>query len=157
MRISFDLDDTLICYGGVTPCEPAPAWYWRWVTTDEPLRLGARSLLRTLNEQGWEVWINTTSRRSPGSVKRWLKGYDIHIAEVVNQDIHEQHFRRSGNEYPPTKNPGAFGIDLHVDDSQGVRIEGERYGCRVLVVSPSDESWAQKVLAAVDQVSKQGE
>jgi hypothetical protein len=28
----------------------------------------------------------------------------------------------------PSKNPRAFGIDLHVDDSEGVKLEGKKYG-----------------------------
>ena len=49
----------------------------------------------------------------------------------------------------PSKNPAAFGISLHVDDSDGVRLEGERHGFRVVVLSPDDEGWVRKVLAAV--------
>jgi len=46
-----------------------------------------------------------------------------------------------------TKYPPQFGIDLLVDESEGVRIEGERYGFAVLVVSPTDADWAAKVRA----------
>jgi hypothetical protein len=50
----------------------------------------------------------------------------------------------------PSKYPPAFGIDLHVDDSEGVGLEGQRYGFAVVVVSPEDPDWAARVLEAVD-------
>jgi hypothetical protein len=52
----------------------------------------------------------------------------------------------------PSKFPPAFGIDLHVDDSEGVRMEGQEYGFRVVQVDPHDIFWMHKVLHAVDDV-----
>ena len=51
----------------------------------------------------------------------------------------------------PSKYPPAFGIDFHVDDSEGVKIEGEEHGFRVVIVRPDDEHWARVVLDAVVQ------
>ncbi|NQD57776.1 hypothetical protein HP546_20795, partial [Pseudomonas sp. CM25] len=55
----------------------------------------------------------------------------------------------------PSKLPSAFDIDLHVDDSEGVRLEGVDHGFRVVVVCPKDENWAQKVLDAAVAVQEQ--
>ncbi len=152
MRISFDLDDTIICYQECVPHEPALPWYWRLVAGDEPLRLGARELMRGLQARGWEVWIYTTSCRDPGSVRRWLWCHGVRVAGVINQHIHDWHFRRSPRARPPSKNPGAFGIGLHVDDSDGVRMEGEQHGFQVVVVAPEDVAWVEKVLLAVEKL-----
>ena len=43
MRISFDLDDTLICYGAEVPNEPPLPLLLRWLMADERLRLGSRA------------------------------------------------------------------------------------------------------------------
>ena len=152
MRISFDLDDTLICYGDGIPAEPPPGWFRRWLISPEPLRFGARSLIRRLAERGWDVWILTTSNRSPRTVRRWLRAYGIRIGRVINQTVYERHLGDSGFYNPPSKHPGLFGIDLHVDDSDGVRIEGEQHGFRVVVVSPDDEQWTETVFLAAEKL-----
>lgn len=145
MRISFDLDDTLICYHDGVPREPRLPWWWRSLTSEEPLRLGTRELLTALRSRGWEVWIYTTSYRSPQTVRWWLWCHGIRVGRVINQDVHDRHLRRTPRDYPPTKHPRAFGIDLHVDDSEGVREEGLVHGFRVVVVSPGDPDWAARV------------
>src|SRR5438067_846899 len=89
MRISFDLDDTLICYGPAVPCEPRPAWHRRLFTSREPLRLGAKSLMLELEQRGWELWIYTTSYREPRSVRRWLRSHGIRVRDVINRAIHD--------------------------------------------------------------------
>jgi hypothetical protein len=150
MRISFDLDDTLICYQPDVPREPPLRWPLSWLVRDEPLRKGARGLVRRLWGCGHEVWIYTTSYRDPLSVRTWLWLHGVHVARVVNQDVHDRELRRwPGSGERPSKNPAAFGVFLHVDDSDGVRMEGERHGFRVVVVSPGDPDWTRKVLAAV--------
>jgi hypothetical protein len=145
MRISFDLDDTLICYQRSVPCEPRLPWYLKWLGGDEPLRLGARALLSELRERGWELWIYTTSYRDPTSVRLWLRCHGVRVAGVINQHVHESRFKRTGWRYPPSKNPSAFGITLHVDDSDGVRMEGDEHGFAVVVIAPEDTDWADKV------------
>jgi hypothetical protein len=156
MRISFDLDDTLICYQPGARCEPGLAWYWRLLGGNEPLRRGTRDLMRRLREQGWEIWIYTTSYRDPNSVRWWLWCHGVRVKRVINQRVHDAALRRTIHDYPPSKNPAAFGIDLHVDDSVGVRMEGEKHGFEVVVVHPEDEAWAEVVWAIAEERQRRG-
>lgn len=149
MRISFDLDDTLICYQKEVPCEPSrlPGFMQSW--WKEPLRQGTRALITELQKQGCQICICTSSYRSPLMVRLWLAAYGIRVRQVINQDVYEARLRRFSESNPPSKNPRLFGIDLHIDDSEGVRIEGDRYGFDVLVVSPDDLDWTQRIVEAV--------
>lgn len=47
------------------------------------------------------------------------------------------------------KYPSAVSIDLRVDDSEGVVIEGRKFGFQVIVVETDDQFWADKVLKAL--------
>ena len=87
----------------------------------------------------------TTSYRSAWRISRlfWLHG--IRLDGVVNQQRHDREAQARC-----TKQPPSFGIDLLIDNSEGVRIEGERHGFRVLVVAPEDAQWVEKVQAAVE-------
>ncbi len=148
MRISFDIDDTLACLPEHSAAEDSklPEFVHRWL--GEPLRVGTRSLIRDLRRQGCSVWIYTSSGRTPAYIRRWLMLYGIRVDGVVNSDRHQHVLNEQGFAKGPSKYPPAFDIDLHVDDSEGVRIEGDDHGFRVVVVCPKDESWTQKVLDA---------
>ncbi|GLO53751.1 hypothetical protein PPUN110474_51520 [Pseudomonas putida] len=151
VRISFDIDDTLACQAEHAAAEHSklPAFVHRWL--GEPLRSGTRSLIRDLRRQGCSIWIYTSSGRTPSYIRRWLMLYGIRVDGVVNSDRHQHILAVNGLENAPSKLPSAFDIDLHVDDSEGVRLEGVDHGFRVVVVCPKDENWAQKVMdAAVD-------
>src|SRR5262245_60228292 len=147
MRISFDVDDTLVCDSSVPTEQPIP-WWKRW-WYPEPLRGGTRGLMLELLAGGHQLWIYTTSYRPARYLRGWFKSFGIPIYEVVNQLRHERVVGRQG----PSKYPPAFGIDLHVDDSEGVAEEGERHRFRVVVVSPEDPDWGAKVLEAVEKRS----
>lgn len=148
MLISFDLDDTLICYGESVPREPNPVpWplrYWR----REPVRAGTRQLLRTLTAEGWRIAVYTTSFRSPRSIARLLRAYGARPEVIVNQSLHRAAVERAGLRCAPTKLPSLFGIHLHVDDSEGVAEEGRRHGFPVVLVRPDDAQWTKTVLDA---------
>jgi hypothetical protein len=81
--------------------------------------------------------------------------YGIRVDGVVNSVLHNRALTARGLVNTPSKYPPAFDIDLHVDDSEGVRSEGHDHGFRVVVVDPQDENWAQKVLDAVAHVQAQ--
>jgi hypothetical protein len=153
MKISFDLDDTLICHQQFAKHEKnrIPLFLRLWLK--EPLRLGTTFLMKTLVHNNHEIWIYTSSYRRPFLVRMWLYFYGIKVSDVINQKIHDYYIKNKNNYHRPSKNPKMFGIDLHIDDSLGVEIEGNKYGFRVLRIDPNDEEWVGKVLEAVNTVS----
>lgn len=155
IRISFDIDDTLACLPHHSAAEPSrlPAFIHRWL--GEPLRSGARSLFRDLRRQGCSIWIYTSSARTPSYIRRWLLLYGIRVDGVVNRDRHQHVVALRGLANAPSKFPPAFDIDLHVDDSEGVLMEGDDHGFRVALVCPKDQHWARKVLEAASGVQQQ--
>jgi hypothetical protein len=143
MRISFDVDDTLVCCPPGLTEQFVPWWRRGWYP--ELLRRGTRALMNELTTGGHEIWIYTTSYRSQRYMRGWFRSFGVTLRGVVNQDRHERVVGRQG----PSKYPPAFGIDLHVDDSDGVALEGKQHRFRVVVVSPGDPDWATRVLDAV--------
>ncbi|MCC3157276.1 hypothetical protein LJ737_08500 [Hymenobacter sp. 15J16-1T3B] len=140
MRVAFDLDNTLIRSAHPFALEtPRLGWLAR-LLGHEQLRRGTKALMRHCQQQGWEVWVYTTSYRSSGYIRRLFGLHGIRLAGVVNQTRHERTVTARCSKHPPT-----FGIDVLVDDSEGVRLEGERHGFRVLVVRPEDEEWVETV------------
>jgi hypothetical protein len=117
--------------------------------------MGTRSLTRELRRQGCSIWVYTSSGRAPSYIRRWLLLYGIRVDGVVNSALHSRALTAHGLLNSPSKFPPAFDIDLHVDDSEGVRLEGHDHGFRVVVVKPEDESWALRVLDAVAEVQAQ--
>ncbi|MGN6150998.1 MAG: HAD family hydrolase [Lysobacteraceae bacterium] len=140
MRIAFDLDGTLIpMFPGQFPARPAPApWAWPF---REPLRSNAPALLRALRADGHDLWIYTSSLRSPARIRGLFLAHGVRLDGVLTA--------RDGGSPKASKYPPAFGIDLLVDDVEGVALEGERHGFNVLLVSPGDEDWHLRVLYAV--------
>jgi hypothetical protein len=148
MRISFDVDDTLVCCPTV-PSEQFVPWWRRW-RYGEGVRSGTRALMSELIARRHELWIYTTSFRSAWYLRGWFGAFGVELTGVVNQTRHDRTVGRRG----PSKFPPAFGIDLHVDDSEGVAEEGRRHGFDVVVVSPEDPQWAARVLKAVESRSR---
>lgn len=155
LRISFDIDDTLACQAHHSAVEHSrlPAFVHRWL--GEPLRMGTRDLTRELRRQGCSVWVYTSSGRTPSYIRRWLLLHGIHVDGVVNSVRHNRALTAHGLSNSPSKFPPAFDIDLHVDDSEGVQIEGYDHGFRVVVVRPDDDTWAKRVLDAAAEVQAQ--
>lgn len=154
LRISFDIDDTLACHHTQSAAERngLPAIIHRWL--GEPLRAGTRALIRELRRKGCSVWIYTSSSRTPLYIRRWLLLHGIRVDGVVNNERHRNGLAVHGFFNSPSKFPPAFGIDLHVDDSEGVQMEGNAHGFRVVVVRPDDAHWAERVLDAVALLQK---
>jgi hypothetical protein len=143
MRIAFDLDNTLIPCGsefptvGVLPKPLMNLCGW------EPLREGTVELMTYLKAQGNEIWIYTTSLRNASSVKWLFLLYGIRIDGVVNQQIHNRKVR-SENIYC-SKYPPAFGIDVLIDDQEGVQVEAAKYNFDMIWIKPEDTNWVEKV------------
>jgi hypothetical protein len=147
MRIAFDLDGTLIP-GPDSPMALERLGALARAVWHEPIRAGAPALLRGLSAHGHEVWLYTTSLRSPTRMRLWFACFGVRLGGVVNQAKHRAVLARGRvacSKYPP-----AFGIDLLIDDSEGVVLEAARYRFSVLRIDPQDSAWCARVEQAVE-------
>jgi hypothetical protein len=152
MRIAFDLDDTLIpSHRDLFPVERPPGWLGR-LFAPEWLRCGATHLLDTLVRHGCDVWVYTTSLRPPGHIRRLFRCYGVRLGGAINGDMHQNWLRQQPGHRHCSKYPPAFGIDLLVDDSEGVRMEGDQFRFHVLTVRPDDPAWSHTLLTGINRL-----
>ena len=141
MRIAFDLDDTLLATTYDFPTESPIKKFWSYFFKYEPLRKGTLELFSHCKNLNHEIWIYTTSFRNPIYIRRLFWLYGIRIDGVVNQTIHDKIVKQPISKYPP-----AFDIDLLIDNSEGVKIEGERHGFKTIWILPEDKNWVENIL-----------
>ncbi|WP_207531607.1 hypothetical protein [Desertivirga arenae] len=151
MTISFDLDDLLIP-GVKTFVTERRTWLQRLLGIEQ-IRYGAIDLFRELQRQGHSIFIYTTSFRSTSKIRLMLFSYRISAKKIINQSLHERVLR--GDRKRTSKFPPAFGIDIHVDDSAGLKIEGERYNFATIIIAEDDDKWKETVLAGLKSYSGQ--
>lgn len=151
MRLSFDLDDTLFVSPENFKTENALPFPLS-VIYRERLRLGTRELFAQLRAMGVETWIYTTSFRSERYIRGLLRCYGIRVAQVVNGQRHQQEVQGNRREPMPSKYPGRYRIDLHIDDDVSVAHNGRAYGFRVHLVGAQDDEWAQKILREAEKI-----
>jgi len=154
MLITFDLDDTLICWQQEIPVESLRKPWYLWWFKAEPLRLGTVEIFQNLKSAGWRVGIYTTSHRRPCYIKRLFRIHGIDLDSVTNQDGHEKLIRRVKEKRKPSKMPCLIGSDLHIDNSEGVLMEGRKFHFRVLVVDPLDFGWTEKIWQEAQRVAE---
>lgn len=79
MRVSFDIDETLVCRSIDIPMERGflPGSFHVWF--GKSLRQGTRSLFGELRRRGIDIWIYTTSVRTPFHIRRWLMLYGLKV------------------------------------------------------------------------------
>lgn len=142
MIISFDLDDTLIPGIKTFPTESRTLWHK--IFSREKLRSGTIKLMKALQEKDHSIYIYTTSYRSPLYIRRLFLSYGIRVNKIINKRIHDETLReRAGiiSKYPP-----AFAIDIHIDDSPGVAMEGERYHFKTIIIEENNAGWTDFIL-----------
>ena len=144
MRIAFDLDGMLIPAPG-SQMAVEPLGLLPRLVSGEKIRADAPALLAGLRRGGHEIWLYTTSYRGPARLRAWFAAFGVRLAGVINQARHDAVVPRAlSSKYPP-----AFGIDLLVDDAEGVALEGRRHGFAVLQVAEHDAAWCSRVELAV--------
>lgn len=153
MKISFDLDDTLILTEKDAVYEE-PVRRIRALFYKEKLRQGIISLCKELKSLGFDICVYTTSERSVGYIKRLFGLYGIRLSSVINQKVHKEFVQGTRKEVMPSKVPSKFGIDLHIDDDVSVKQNGVQFGFNVLIVSKDDKDWNLKVLNEARRIKK---
>lgn len=156
MRISFDLDDTLILSDKDSKYE-YPSKVLTSIFFKEKLRKGIIQLCRELTSSGYDICVYTTSDRSIGYIKRLFGVYGIKLQDIINIRIHQNIVQGNRRDIMPSKVPSKFGIDLHVDDDISVKQNGIQFGFNVLIINKLDDDWDRKVLLEALRIKKMKE
>ena len=146
MIISFDIDNTLIPYTNEFEIEHKSIL--ARLIGAEGIRKGTIELFKKLENRGHHIWIYTTSYRSVISLKKTFLAYGLRPRKIINQKINLQKLK-ANNSYV-SKNPKLFGIDVHIDDAPGVKMEGDRNNFRVIIIAPSELNWVDRVLSELE-------
>lgn len=147
MKISFDLDNTLIPFRK-EDFDTEVRQPWQRLFNVSLMRSGTAGLFQALENRGHRVGVYTTSFRSHRSIMFNFYTYDIRPTFIINQQLSRPLLDKQG--IPSSKYPPLFNIDLHVDDSLGVYNEGQKYGFDVFVVSAKDRKWSEKLLNYIE-------
>lgn len=151
MIVSFDLDDTLFVAEDKFQTEKPPRFPYGLIYR-ERLRLGTVGLMKWIREQNIELWIYTTSFRSQGYIRGLFRCYGIRIDQIVNGERHAKEVQAGRREAMPSKYPGKYKIDLHIDDDVSVAQNGRTLGFRVLLVGDPEEGWAERIKEEIIKV-----
>ena len=146
MRISFDLDNTLIPLN-IEEFPSVKRSFLQRVVNVELIRDGAKELFNELQLSGHNVGIYTTSLRSKYWIRFQLFSYGIRPDFIINEQSNQKELKNRNincSKYPP-----AFDIDLHIDDSKGVEVEGIRNGFKVLIIEKNDRDWANRIIKCI--------
>lgn len=153
MRVSFDLDEVLFVLPETHKTEPELRWPFNRIYK-ERLRLGTPELINTLQEQGYEVWVYTSSFRSEKYIRTLFRHYGVRFNGIVNANRHLREVQRDKKELLPQKLPNHYRISLHIDDEAIVCILGRQYGYNVYQLNAQDDDWKEKIIARADQIRK---
>ena len=104
MRVSFDLDDVLFVSPDRFETEPPPHAPFDLIFK-ERLRKGTVDLIHTLQNEGFEVWVYTSSFRSERYLRALFSRYRIHFDEIVNAQRHLREVQRDRPQILPQKCP----------------------------------------------------
>ena len=151
MIVSFDLDDTLFVPEGKFRTEPRLKFPYHLIYR-ERLRQGTVGLMKWIRSEGIELWIYTTSFRSQGYIRGLFKCYGIRLDQVVNGERHAKEVQAGRREAMPSKYPGKYKIDLHIDDDVSVAQNGRTLGFRVALVGGEEEGWAERIKEEINKV-----
>lgn len=138
------IDDTLISKSKF-PLEKDTLWHK--IFGVERIRLGTIDLFRELQSNNHKIYIYTTSFRKELTIRFMFFTYGISVADIINQRKHIKTLGLKSKEV--SKLPSKFGIDIHIDDSEGVEKEGKKYGFKTVIVSASEKDWVRLVLEKI--------
>ena len=156
MIVSFDLDDTLFVPEDKFKTEQQPRFPYQLIYR-ERLRLGTVELLKWIRSQKIELWIYTTSFRSQGYIRGLFKCYGIRLDQVINGERHAKEVQAGRREAMPSKYPGKYKIDLHIDDDISVAQNGRTLGFRVALVGMQEDGWTERIKGEIERVKEMKE
>ncbi len=153
MRVSFDLDEVLFVNPETHKTEPGLVFPLNRIYR-ERLRLGTPSLIKRLQDMGYEVWVYTSSFRSESYIRTLFFFYHVRFDGIVNGSRHLREVQRDSKTILPQKLPSRYRISLHIDDEEIVCSLGRQYGYDTYRLEAQDDDWEEKIIERAEMIRK---
>ena len=137
MRLSFDLDDTLVTRIHSWTFEPGLPGFRE---DSEYLRLGTVELFNWIRQNGHEIWIYTNSYRGFKNLTDWFTHCNIPVDQAINQVLHDEARMKLDPRNRVQKFPPWFEIDMHFDDLDELASVDN-----IFQVLPTDDNWVETI------------
>ncbi len=151
MRVSFDLDEVLFVSPNTHKTEQKLLFPLNMIFI-ERLRLGTPSLIKELQELGYEVWVYTSSFRSERYIRTLFLLYGVKFDGIVNGNRHLNEVQKNSSTILPQKIPSRYRISLHVDDEEVICSWGREYGFDTYKLEAQDDDWKDKIIARAGEI-----
>lgn len=142
-RIAFGWNGTLIPEVGEFRCDPPKGVHA--LVFKRGLRCGALSLMRTLQQEGWEIWIYTLGELPVRSVRLFFALNGISLGGIITGHEHQSAVRLGLAPRTSIKHAPAFDLDLIVDDKDVTVQAGRRYGFDTLTATNCHKDWTAAI------------
>lgn len=153
MRVSFDLDEVLFVSPKTHKTEKELQFPLNKIFK-ERLRLGTPELIHRLQEEGFEVWVYTSSFRSEKYIKSLFRSYGVKFDSIVNGHRHMAEVQSNRRDTLPSKLPSKYRISLHIDDETIMYTCGKEYGFNVFQLNAQDDDWQKKIIDKVYEIKR---
>ena len=107
---------------------------------------------RCFQRRIYNWWVYTTSFRSERYIRALFRCYGIKWDAVVNGERHAREVQADKKYAMPSKYPGKYRIDLHIDDDISVKQNGIVYGFKVFIIGGQDEQWTDKIKQEIKNI-----
>ena len=151
IRVSFDLDEVLFVSPNTHKTEQKLLFPLNMIFK-ERLRLGTPSLIKELQELGYEVWVYTSSFRSERYIRTLFLFYGVKFDGIVNGNRHLNEVQKNSSTILPQKIPSRYRISLHVDDEEVICSWGREYGFDTYKLEAQDDDWKDKIIARAGEI-----
>ena len=151
MRVSFDLDEVLFVSPNTHKTEQKLLFPLNMIFK-ERLRLGTPSLIKELQELGYEVWVYTSSFRSERYIRTLFLLYGVKFDGIVNGNRHLNEVQKNSSTILPQKIPSRYRISLLVDDEEVICSWGREYGFDTYKLEAQDDDWKDKIIARAGEI-----
>ena len=153
MRVSFDLDDVLFVSPDRFETEPPPHAPFDLIFK-ERLRKGTVDLIHTLQKEGFEVWVYTSSFRTESYIRHLFRHYGVRFDGIVNAQRHLKEVQKENKTVLPQKLPPKYRISLHIDDETAICSVAGQYGFQAYQLDAQDDNWKEKIIRRAEQVKR---
>lgn len=74
--------------------------------------------------------------------------------DIVNGRRHALEVQGDRKQAMPSKYPGKYRMDLHIDDDISVEQNGKIYGFKVFRIGEQDDEWVEKIIRRIEAIAE---
>lgn len=153
-RVAIDLDEVVFRNSDYPYLEKKAFSFPMSLRFKQRIRLGIPALFYYLVKNGYDIWVYAADYYSIDDIQKFFRTYSVHVDGIITGVSKREQNKSESEMRMKELIANKYNMTLHIDNHSVIETNGKTKEFEEYEIDSTEEKWAKKTIAIIEEIKK---